>query len=1003
MAVAKKKRLFKVASEINIGKDAIVDYLVHKGFDIENKPTASLTPDMVELVYDKFKKEMRAAEKQREKIQKIKSIRQSDSKQDDDTPKATEASAPVAEESAPEAEVTIEDAPAPEVVDEKTEQEVVTEETAKTEASGPAVGEVIDLSKTGPAKRPKAKPVEKVVQADPEPIAEAPVAIVEETPVEAVAVEEVKEAVVEKAPVVVAPEPIVEETPAPESVKETVVEEKVPEAKVEAPKEAKAEAPKEEVKEDPDKSKTGKKKRMSNTVAEVEIAEGAAPKLKGLTIVGRIELKKPDPQRKSKKDKKGKGKRTQEEVKKDEAAAAAKGKPTQGKVVAGKGKFKGKVEDTNASKRPDRNKRKRKQNVRDLITAEDVDSAIKKTLAGMDDHSTVSKRQHVRHKRKAEKEEKEQMKADEHQLDKEILKLTEFVTTSDLGALMNVPANEIIIKCMELGLMVSINQRLNKDTITLIADDYNYEAEFIDEKEMQGYDIEDEEDDEADLKPRSPIVTVMGHVDHGKTSLLDFIRHSKVVAGEAGGITQHIGAYRVELPNKKHITFLDTPGHEAFTAMRARGASITDIVVLVVAADDSVMPQTIEAISHAQAARVPIVVAINKMDKPDANPDRIKQQLSEHGILVEDWGGKFQAIEISAKSGLNVETLLDKILLEAEMLELKANPDRKAFAAVVEANMDKGLGSVCTVIVQKGTLKVGDSYVAGITNGRVRAMFDERGNKVDVAKPSIPVRVIGFNSLPEAGDILNVVDSETNARNIANERAQRKREQEFRQVHHATLDDISREIQLGGVKDLFLVIKADVAGSAEALADSLLKQSTEEVRVNILHKGVGAITENDVMLAMASNAVVIGFQVSPTAKARKVAENEKVDIRLYNIIYDAINEIRLALEGLLTPDSKEDIVASIEVRKVFKISKLGAIAGCFIRKGKIHRNDRVRVLREGQLVYNGTIHSLKRNKDDVKEVNEGFECGIMMDNFNAFEENDVIEAFKITEVKRTLS
>lgn len=971
---AKKKRLFKIASEINIGKDAIVDYLVHKGFKIENKPTTSLTPEMVDLVYDKFKKEMRAAEKQREKIQKIKSIRQGDPKQEDsavpleDAPVAEEAKTEeIAEESQQPKEETIED----------------------TTDSGPAVGEVIDLGQIG-AKKAKEEQA-------PEPEPEVQEVPLEETPV-AEEPEHEEEQIEEEAPVAEEPKEEVEApTPDPEPIDQEEVEiEEVAEETTEVAAEEieaivyESEEDTEES-DDETKSKSGKKKRLSNTVAEVEIEDGEAPKLKGLTIVGKIELKKGEAQKKTRKEKKGKVKKVQEkEDKHEEESTKAKSKSKRGKP--------GKVEET-----PKRNKRKRKQNIREMITEEDVDSAIKKTLAGMDESSNVSKRQSVRHKRKIEKEEKEQKKAEEQELESQILKLTEFVTTSDLAALMNVSPNDIILKCMELGLMVSINQRLDKDTITLIADDYGFEIEFIDEKEMQGLDIEEEEDAEEDLKSRSPIVTVMGHVDHGKTSLLDHIRHTKVVAGEAGGITQHIGAYRVALPEDKFITFLDTPGHEAFTAMRARGASITDIVVLVVAADDSVMPQTIEAISHAQAANVPIVVAINKMDKPDANPDRIKQQLSEQGILVEDWGGKYQTVEISAKSGLNVEVLLDKILLEAEMLELKANPDRKAHAAVVEANMDKGLGSVCTVIVQKGTLTVGDSYVAGVTNGRVRAMFDERGKKVDVAKPSIPVRVIGFNHLPEAGDILAVVETETAARNLANERAQRKREQEFRQVRHTTLDDISREIQLGGVKDLLLVIKADVAGSAEALADSLLKQSTDEVRVNILHKGVGAITENDVMLAMASNAVVIGFQVSPTAKARKIAEAEKVDIRLYNIIYDAINEIRLALEGLLTPDTHENVVATIEVRKVFKISKLGSIAGSYVQKGKIHRNDRVRVLREGSLVYNGTIHSLKRNKDDVKEVNEGFECGIMLDNFNAFEELDVIEAYQITEVKRTLS
>ncbi len=619
----------------------------------------------------------------------------------------------------------------------------------------------------------------------------------------------------------------------------------------------------------------------------------------------------------------------------------------------------------------------------------------------MGEVSAMSNRMKVKQKKKAVREEKEQIRMEEEAKEAKILNITEFVTTSELAKMIGVNASEIIMKCMGLGLMVSINQRLDKDTITIIADDYGLEVVFIDEKALQAID-EIEEDDEDNLQPRSPIVTIMGHVDHGKTSLLDYIRNANVVAGEAGGITQHIGAYRVKLKNGKFITFLDTPGHEAFTAMRARGAQVTDIVILVVASDDSVMPQTIEAISHALAANVKIIVAINKVDKPDAQPDRIRQQLADHSILVEEWGGKYQCAEISAKKGINIDGLLDKVLLEAEMLELKANPDRAARATVIEANMTKGLGPVCTVIVQKGTLRVGDPFVVGHQYGKVRAMMDERGNKMVEAAPSIPTRVMGLNGLPEAGDILTATDNDVDARNIATERQQLRRQQDFKRNKHVTLDDISKQIHDGEVKDLSLIIKCDVGGSVEALSDSLQKLSTGEVRVNIIHKGVGTISESDVMLAAASGAIIVGFQVSPTAHARKVAENESVDIRQYNIIYDCIDEIKRALEGLLTPELKEDVIAVIEVRKIFKISRLGVIAGCQVMNGKIHRNDKVRLLRDGLPIFTGHIDSLKRNKDDVREVDSGYECGISLDGYNDIEVGDVIEGFKVLEIKRTL-
>jgi translation initiation factor IF-2 len=565
---------------------------------------------------------------------------------------------------------------------------------------------------------------------------------------------------------------------------------------------------------------------------------------------------------------------------------------------------------------------------------------------------------------------------------------------------MNVPVADVISKCIELGLMVSINQRLDVETITLVADEFGFEVEF--QKEYTSEVLEDTIDEPETLKHRSPVVTIMGHVDHGKTSLLDYIRRTNVVAGEAGGITQHIGAYRVDVGNGKTIAFLDTPGHEAFTAMRARGAQLTDIVVLIVAADDAVMPQTIEAINHAQAARVPIVIAINKIDKPGANVEKIKQQLADRNVLVENWGGKYQCVEVSAKTGLNIDNLLEVILLEADLLDLKANPDRLARGVVIESELDKGRGIQCTILVQKGTLRVGDPFVAGVFFGKVRAMFDERGNKVFDAPPSTPVQVLGFEGSPQAGDTFVVVDSERDARDISLKRQQLKREQEQKQVHHITLDEIAQQISIGGVKELPLIVKGDVDGSVEALSDSLMKLSNEEVIIRVIHKGVGGISESDVLLAAASNAIIIGFHVRPNINARKLAENQNVDIRLYSVIYNAISEVKSALEGLLSPVLSEEIVASVEIRDVFKVPKVGTIAGCYVLDGKITRNSKVRIIRDGIEIYEGEIASLKRFKDDVREVDAGYECGLNIANFNDIKTGDIVEAFKIIETKKKL-
>jgi translation initiation factor IF-2 len=644
--------------------------------------------------------------------------------------------------------------------------------------------------------------------------------------------------------------------------------------------------------------------------------------------------------------------------------------------------------------------KKRKRVKKFEIDEKDVKAAIKKTMLSMDDTATTnraSSRKKKRREREAEEERLEELRT----LDKNIIRVNEFIAVSELANLMEVPVGDVISKCIGLGLMVSINQRLNVENITLVADEFGFEVEF--QKEYTSEILEDIEDEDDELKPRPPVVTIMGHVDHGKTSLLDYIRRTNVVAGESGGITQHIGAYRVDIGEGKQIAFLDTPGHEAFTAMRARGAQLTDIVVLVIAADDAVMPQTVEALNHAQAAGVPIIIAINKIDKPGANPDRIKQQMADRNVLVEDWGGKYQCVHLSAKTGLNVDLLLEKIVLEADLLDLKANPDRLTRGAVVEAELDKGRGVTATVLVQKGTLRIGDPFVAGIHHGKVRAMFDERGNKVKEAPPSTPVLVLGLEGAPQAGDTFIVLESEREAREISLKRQQLKREQDQKQIHHITLDELAKQISIGGVKELALIVKGDVDGSVEALSDSLMKLSNQEVIVRVIHKGVGGISESDVLLATASNAIIIGFHVRPNINARKLAETQKVDIRLYSVIYNAISEVKSALEGLLSPLISEEVTGTIEIRDTFKVPKSGTVAGCYVLEGKITRNNKIRLIRDGIVIHEGGIGNLRRFKDDVKEVDAGYECGLNIENYNDIKVGDIIEAFKIVETKKTLA
>ena len=658
-------------------------------------------------------------------------------------------------------------------------------------------------------------------------------------------------------------------------------------------------------------------------------------------------------------------------------------------------------EASNESSRKSKKKTSKKKVSKTEVDEIDVDRMMKETLKKIQGGSTVgSKRGKRRRQRKEEREEELLLQQEQDELESGVIEVTEFITANDLAEELGVSVTDIISACMSIGLMITINQRLDAGTIELVCEEFGKEVKFVDAEEMVE-EFEEEVDDEADLKNRAPIITVMGHVDHGKTSLLDYIREARVAEGEAGGITQHVGAYEVT-HNEKKITFLDTPGHEAFTAMRSRGAQATDIVILVVAADDSVMPQTIEAINHAKAAGVPMVVAINKMDKPGATPDKIKQQLSDHSVIVEDWGGSTQFALVSAKTGMGIEDLLEKVLIEAELLELKANPDRRAEGVVLESRLDKGKGIVANILVQNGTLKVGDPFVAGPCYGRVRAMENDLGVRIKDAGPATPVQLTGFDEMPQAGDKIRVAVDEKTAKEIANQRQQIRREQALRKTKHMTLDDLSRRMALGEVSELNIIIKADVDGSIEALSGALQKLGTDEVSVSIIHTGAGAISESDVLLASASDAIIIGFQVRPTAQARKLAENEEIDIRLFSVIYDAVDEVRDALEGLLSPEIKEQIMGSVEVREIFKVSKVGTIAGCYVTDGKIDRNNPLRIIRDGVVIYDGEIDALKRFKDDVKEVSSGYECGISIRNYNDLKVGDSFESYRLTEEKRTL-
>ncbi len=824
-----------------------------------------------------------------------------------------------------------------------------------------------------------------------------------------------------KAPVSPAEEEIRKPAPQPEAAplpeREPVV---VPEVKKEE-KEEKEEPKQEEEEEQPQPQEESL---PAEKAAEVTPFKVAQPALKDVKVVGSIDLdainQRTRPPKKSKQERE----RDRKELKKGNKPLVPVNKPIPSSPAAPLNEEdsdtrkkrkrihrqdeKIQIEsDPNSGKnnRIEENKKKlkklkKKKNEKAEISEEDVDKQIKDTFARLGNKGKSQTSKHRRDKRDA-MQQKMQAELALEEKEKSILRMTEFVTVAELATMMDISVTEVISACMSLGLFVSINQRLDAETINIVADEFGYTVEFV-SIEIQEAIAEEEEDSEENMLPRPPIVTVMGHVDHGKTSLLDSIRKTNVIAGEAGGITQHIGAYNVKLADGRAITFLDTPGHEAFTAMRARGAQVTDIAIIIVAADDNVMPQTIEAINHASAAGVPIVFAINKIDKPGANPDKIREELANMNYLVEEWGGKYQCQEIAAKKGQNIGELLEKVLLEAELLELKANPHKKATGSIIESSLDKGRGYVATVLVQSGTLKVGDIVLAGQYFGHVKAMFNERGEKLTEAGPSEPALILGLSGAPQAGDKFNVMSNEKEARQLANKREQLQREQGLRTQKHITLDEIGRRIAIGNFQELNVIVKGDVDGSIEALADSLIKLSTDEIQVNIIHKAVGQITEGDVLLAAASNAIIVGFQVRPSMGARKLAEKEQIDIRLYSVIYQAIEELKSAMEGMLSPEIKEEVIATIEVLETFKISKVGTIAGCIVRDGKITRTAKVRVIREGIVIYTGVLGSLKRFKDDVKEVAKGFECGLNIENYNDVRVGDIIEGYQEVEVKKTL-
>ncbi|CEN35360.1 translation initiation factor IF-2 [Capnocytophaga cynodegmi] len=945
-------RLSKVLKEFNISLDTAVDYLKkEKGVEIESNPNVKISGEVVKLLSDKFNADKNKREASKEIVE--------------DQRKEREA-------------IRIEQEKENEKKRKQQEQEVI---RAKGTVAGIKTVGKIDLE---PKK--EEKPVEIPTEK------EEPTQQVEKKDVETLAQPETSQQIKESKPESVEEKaPVAKVEPIVEKVKEQQKK------KIEFPSKDKPQKDKPQNQQDIYKKvkEVPKQKVEEKEPEEPEVLETQYQKLTGPKLVGeKIDLSQFE-KKKKKKKKGGKEKENTkpntETPKQDDNAEKRKRKRIR--------KDEPSVSSANNNKKDGKNK-KAKTFTKVEPTEEEVQKQVRETLEKLQGKAAKSKGAKYRKEKRDLHRQKTETELAQLEQEEKILKVTEFVTVNELATMMDVPINRVIGACMSLGIMVTMNQRLDAETLTIVADEFGFEVEFATADIEESIHIE--EDKEEDLVPRAPIVTVMGHVDHGKTSLLDYIRKENVIAGESGGITQHIGAYRVKLESGERITFLDTPGHEAFTAMRARGTKVTDIAIIVVAADDDVMPQTKEAISHAQAAGVPIIFAINKIDKPTANPEKIKERLAGMNLLVEDWGGKIQSQDISAKQGIGVQELLEKVLLEAELLELKANPNKRAVGTVVEASLDRGRGYVSTVLVESGTLNIGDYVLAGTNSGKIRAMHDERGKKVKSAGPSTPISILGLDGAPQAGDKFYVFEDEREAKQIVAKRAQLQREQSVRTQRHITLDEIGRRIALGDFKQLNIILKGDVDGSVEALTDSFQKLSTEEIQVSIIHKGVGAITESDVLLASASDAIIIGFNVRPMANARTLADKEEIDIRTYSIIYDAINDLKDAMEGMLSPVFKEEVTGTVEIRELFKISKVGTIAGCMVTDGKIFRNSKIRIIRDGVVIYTGELASLKRFKDDVKEVSKGYDCGLQIKNYNDIKEGDVVEAFQEVAVKKKL-
>ena len=987
-------KLIQVQRKLNVGINTVVEFLRKKGFEVEdNNPNTRIGDEQYALLVKEFGKDLPNGGRERERVVPERPHREASS---------------VKEEKSSEIKT---------VIPEEFRPKIVTKGRIDLDRPHKKVQEV--------QHQPVSVPVEKKVE---KPVEAATAAKTADAPVQEVKTPEVK------APEVEIPEvKIPEMKQQPEEIKEekVIVVEKEP-----------AEVMKPEPVQEP------KTANVESTTATAEPAASAGndsdeglfrlntPKFESkIKVTGKIDLnalnQSTRPKKKTKEERKKEREDKREKFagnkagqqsgnglfnkgpKDGTARPGAPVKPGEGGADAKKKRNRIKKDRVDVNNTPGTNARPSRPNddrkprlrkpVKAEISEEDVQKQVKETLARLTNKGNKNNKgaKYRRDKRDAiQKREHELMEQEE--MESKVLKLTEFVTANDLANMMDVPVTQVIGTCMSIGIMVSINQRLDAETINIVAEEFGFQTEYVSAEVVEAIKADEEDDNEEDWVARPPIVTVMGHVDHGKTSLLDNIRNANVIAGEAGGITQHIGAYNVKLQSGRRITFLDTPGHEAFTAMRARGAKVTDIAIIIVAADDNVMPQTVEAINHASAAGVPIVFAINKIDKPHANPDKIKEELANMNYLVEDWGGKYQSQEISAKKGIGVEDLLEKVLLEADLLDLKANPKRRAVGSIIESSLDKGRGYVSTVLVENGTLKVGDIVLAGTHFGRVKAMFNERNQRIEKAGPSEPALILGLNGAPQAGDTFNVLETDQEAREIANRREQLQRELGLRTQKMLTLDDIGRRIAVGNFQELNVIVKGDVDGSVEALSDSLIRLSTEEIQVNVIHKAVGQISESDVVLAAASDAIIIGFQVRPALPARRLAEKEGVEIRLYSIIYDAIEEVKSAMEGMLSPEIKEEITANVEVLQVFKITKVGTIAGCMVREGKIKRSNKVRVIRDGIVVHSGELESLKRFKDDVKEVVAGLDCGLNIVNYNDIQVGDIIEAYEETEIKKTL-